>query len=401
VRRLCALAALVACDWQDTVGAEHTVAWPGDRPPCDPLAAEICNGRDDDCDGSVDEGDVCDGTCRAVRLSSRCALRSDGELYCWGIQAGSGTPFNQTTPLRLAIREPVVQVSAPCARTASGRAYCWGATEDNYLADQPPVSVARLGNTVAEVESGARAWGQSWVGLSCARRLGPWAGTLWCWDEVTDIGNLDDLPQPLSYLGNDVVEVAIGRVICVRKRDGSVWCSPPNDLWKPLAPIESLGRDNLRLAVDQHLCVLKQDRSVTCLGWSECEAPFAPPSPCAPVNSWGELGTGDTLERSGPVVASVFGRDVRSVSVGDAVTCVVKENGSAVCAGRIRQSQTAGTVASRGTIPVGLESDVEEVVPNCARKRDGSVWCWGDTPGDGSRSSAVPVSVDICPERES
>jgi hypothetical protein len=50
--------------------------------------------------------------------------------------------------------------------------------------------------------------------------------------------------------------------------------------------------------------------------------------------------------------------------------------------------------------PPGLERDVEEVVPFCARKRDGTVWCWGETPGDGSRGSLVPVPVNICPERD-
>jgi hypothetical protein len=102
------LLASAACEREASLG--RGVNWPDGAAPCDPRAAEICNGRDDNCDGVVDEGNVCDGSCRAVRIGRRSALLNDGEVranLCLAsghasIRRTTDSPFSTVTEQRLA-----------------------------------------------------------------------------------------------------------------------------------------------------------------------------------------------------------------------------------------------------------------------------------------------------------
>jgi hypothetical protein len=70
-----------ACDTrQPGICAEGTLRCVDDRPTCTRNTApraEVCNGLDDDCDGEVDEGDLCPGKLRCLNGSCGCLTAAD------------------------------------------------------------------------------------------------------------------------------------------------------------------------------------------------------------------------------------------------------------------------------------------------------------------------------------
>jgi hypothetical protein len=382
---------LSACDREVSVGTEHTVGWPGGLAPCDPAAGEICNGSDDNCNGPGDEAESCADPCRVVKLGPRCALRADGEVFCWGLRRSEGAWVEELAPRRVSVPGSVVQVSQPCARTVDGRVHCW---DGRPLLNSFPIE--QLGDTVAEVVVAPPM--PDLPDVRCARRLGPLAGTIWCWSQSIDGSELDERPVPIRALGTEAVQVAIGRELCARKRDGTIWCwSRADPLARRHAPAlrPELGADNIALEVGGHVCVLAR---------AERREPMDQATTtvvCAGDNQHGQLGVPSTV--SGPVRVTAFGGDVTMLAVSDGATCALRAGGGVVCAGRNSGGELGGGTREDSADPVavrGLERDVEEIVPFCARKKDGSLWCWGPAPvGDGSREDRLePVRIDVCPE---
>jgi len=137
---------------------------------------EICDGKDNDCDGQTDEDNVClsggtggggdsggiGGGMSGARLGAgryhTCAIKQDGSLWCWGAnyygQLGDGTNTNKNTPVQI-MSSGVVAVSLggdyTCAIKQDGSLWCWG---DNYygqLGDgtawkNTPVYIMNLGS---------------------------------------------------------------------------------------------------------------------------------------------------------------------------------------------------------------------------------------------------------------
>jgi hypothetical protein len=216
--RLALVSALItapACEGAVEVGGDHLVVWPGGAAPCDGAEAEICNGRDDDCDGAVDEEGVCEDPCRPVMLAARAVLRADGAVFAWGVGYGPDwgrhePPRYTLAPERPPLPEPATQLTAGCARTAAGQVHCW---QWHPTFRQAPFALGGAGNSVAQVAQDVTS------GLICARRMGPEeAGTVSCWDGYAQP------PRQLPELGNDVAQVACGGLLgpCARKRDGSI-----------------------------------------------------------------------------------------------------------------------------------------------------------------------------------
>jgi hypothetical protein len=402
----------LGCERPVAVGGSDLVDWPEGVAPCHGLAAEICNGRDDDCDGQIDEGSSCDDPCRVVQVQDRCALRADGALFCHGGNTGTGTDFWSLSPVRVPIDEPVVQVHESCARGISGRGYCWG----SYLGSrQRPRVMTALGNTVAAMVGEFHtpttrfASGGFADRTSCVVRSGPRAGSLWCWSWSHDNPDNPGAPESVAILGDDVAQVATDRAACALKRDGSIWCSLAGRPWAPPKPIEPLGLDNAEIRVSQHVCVRKRAGHVVCLGPPLCGSdvgPYLNLDLCHSANREGELGTGDRRPPNQSVIdAPMLGSDLARLAVLWGGTCALDRSGRVVCVGKVatRANPAPDPPDYAGPDPFtprGLEQDVVDLASSCAIKRDGSLWCWGNEPGDGSAGFRVdPVRVDVCPER--
>ncbi len=135
-----------------------------------------------------------------------------------------------------------------------------------------------------------------------------------------------------------------------------------------------------------HACGVKADHTLWCWG----------------ANDSGQLGDGTNTNRPLPVQVTALGSSVAEVSVGDLYTCARKTDGSLWCWGNNASGQLGNGTAVDTSTPTqvtALGTGVAEISAGdlfaCARKTDGTAWCWGSGPlGDGTGTPALaPVQV--------
>jgi alpha-tubulin suppressor-like RCC1 family protein len=128
---------------------------------------------------------------------------------------------------------------------------------------------------------------------------------------------------------------------------------------------------------------------------------------CWGDNGSGELGDGTTLPRTTPVrINSPLGNTVVQLAAGSAHTCARKADGSLWCWGDNSEGTIGdGTMINRPTpVPVpslGIGIVAESSMGtshSCVRKNDGTAWCWGNNHagqlGDGTTINRTsPVAV--------
>jgi alpha-tubulin suppressor-like RCC1 family protein len=210
----------------------------------------------------------------------------------------------------------------------------------------------------------------------CARTS---TGKLRCWGvlpwDTSGAIALEPGP-PISGLGEIAKVVMDGNRICLRMADGTVQCGGKTDggllgdgvvpavEWSVLTPVPGLtGVKDLALGVQA--CAVMGDGTVRC--WGGCEVgPDAPPCPRTPTAVSGLT-------------------DVANIASGFGTTCALRSTHDVWCWGDNTVGQLGdGTTTSRTTAaPVTGLTDVQEIAIGgfdtsvCARKGDGSVWCWG------------------------
>jgi alpha-tubulin suppressor-like RCC1 family protein len=249
------------------------------------------------------------------------------------------------------------------------------------------VQVTALGTNVADVAVSGRS-------SSCARKTD---GTLWCWGENGDgavgDGTIQNRPLPVQVasLGAGVAQVSMGEShTCARRTDGTVWCWGRNaegelgdgTTMNSSAPLQvaAVGTNAIQIAAGGHRTYARKvDGTFWCWG-----------------SGW--FGDGPAhLFPSGPVQVATLGPSVADVSVGGGHACSRKIDGTLWCWGQNDYGGLGdGTTENRGT-PVqvtGVGTSVAQVSASdvygltCARKLDGTVWCWGDNTsgnvGDGT-----------------
>jgi alpha-tubulin suppressor-like RCC1 family protein len=195
-------------------------------------------------------------------------------------------------------------------------------------------------------------------------------------------------------------DVAVGYAhACARKADGTLWCWGANDsgqlgdgtITGRLAParVTALGGGVAEVSAgDLFTCARKTDGTLWCWGG----------------NAAGQLGNGTTDEGLVPAPVTALGDAVAEISAADLHACARKTDGTLWCWG-------AGLLGDGGSdgslVPVqvaALGATVAEVSTgdgaSCARKTDGTLWCWGDNTfgivGDGTtdaRPTPVPVTA--------
>jgi alpha-tubulin suppressor-like RCC1 family protein len=231
-------------------------------------------------------------------------------------------------------------------------------------------------------------------------------GTASCWgfnqlDELGD-GTQSDSSSPVAVItvGGGVVEISAGQFhTCARRNNGTLWCwgydidgelgnGVPNGFYTPLQ-VAPLATPFVQVSTGYlHTCARTSDGAAWCWG----------------TNSSGQLGDGTTNNQASPVQVGALGSAVAEISAGADHTCARKTDGSVWCWGANGQGQLGnGTTANSFTpVRVGLALSALEISANnqlaCARVSDGSVWCWGDNV-DGqlgvgtTTSSPTPLRV--------
>ena len=212
-----------------------------------------------------------------------------------------------------------------------------------------------------------------------------------CWG-ANECGQLADgttafraAPVLVEELGNEVMQAAMGELhACARKRDGSLWCWGENGAGQlglgshvdQLGPARVIG-DVATFALGQsHTCAVKTDGSAWCWG----------------SNASGQLGAGPLVQHQ--TVPQAVSRMLSGVarlvtSTTSSHSCAIKADGSAWCWGKNTDGQLGDGTSTQRSTPVHVSQDdagraFGEVTDmctarssTCARKADGSLWCWG------------------------
>jgi alpha-tubulin suppressor-like RCC1 family protein len=268
-----------------------------------------------------------------------------------------------------------------CAVLADGTVWCWGENEGGYLGlgnksgtacgglngtnqhkcSPSPVQVASLGNDNKSISTGGY----------CVLKND---GLVWCLGPRPGDGELVPLPVPAL---TDVESIANG---CAIKHDGTLWCKAVNNWATPVAA------DVKSAASGQATCFVKNDGTVWCVG----------------ANDVGQLGTGSTTPASTttPIQVKALGSDGAEILGNGGSFCALKTDGSVWCWGWDHYGElgdgkeTGGTAFPSPTQVEALGNDVLHLAKGvsltpCARKKDGSVWCWGSNVWAGAGTGSV------------
>jgi alpha-tubulin suppressor-like RCC1 family protein len=354
-----------------------------------PGKTEPCNGIDDDCDGTVDDGAsaLCGATsAQTACLSGRCAVTACamGFSDCDGSPANGcevNTASSVTDCGACGVRCPIGSCSAglcspvnvveistsgqhACARLSTGQVMCWGRNNRGQLGDGTlvnsvyPVVVAGLADAVELATGGLH---------TCARRA---TGGVVCWGDNA-FGQLGDgtitghvAPAPVVGLSGVAGLAAAKEHTCAQLSTGAVVCWGRNlarqlgdgttvDRYTPVAAIGIADAVELSAGAD-HTCARRATGGVACWG----------------SNTSGQLGDGSVTDAIG-------------ITAGAGHTCVVRAAGTVACWGGNFYGQLGdGTTLNRPTpgtvtLPLAAAEVAAGATYTCARLTDRTVRCWG------------------------
>lgn len=255
-----------------------------------------------------------------------------------------------------------------CVLRKDGAVWCWGANNTAQLNDRTEVDAT----VPREVFRGAKDLVSGLQHLCAIDH----DDALWCWgrDAFGQIGNATNTHSELATRVpiDRVTAVAGGNLaehVCARDVDGALWCWGRND-YAQLglghdAPTYSPARTTVATALpalgSEYSCTLDEASHVVCWG----------------RNVFGAMGIsspgGPTPQRGAGDATFV------SLTAGGTTTCGLTAEGGVECWGDGAQGQLGGPLES--ITPVHLLDDADLVRMGsgsiCARKLDGTVWCWG------------------------
>ena len=210
-----------------------------------------------------------------------------------------------------------------------------------------PVEVRGLGGSAVDVAAGG--------GHACARRADG-ALACWGWDERGQLGDGTNTESPVplevSSLGSDVLAVDLGDGhSCALRGDGTLSCwgwnrsyqigdGTQSDRWLPVAVID-ISQPIVQSSLgSRHTCARAADGSVYCWGF----------------NGAGMVGVGDdSVYVEHPVSIARLGHDVAEVSLGNSYGCARKTDGSLWCWGHVRDSNSdLNSVSYTSSVPTRL-----------------------------------------------
>jgi alpha-tubulin suppressor-like RCC1 family protein len=186
-------------------------------------------------------------------------------------------------------------------------------------------------------------------------------------------------PVQVLTLGTSVSKVSAGgNVTCAKKSDGTLWCwgtggqVGDGTTMNRSTPVQVLS-STVDVAVGgNHSCAIISGGTLWCWG----------------ANADGQLGDGTNTARTTPVQVTALGATVAQVSSGYAHTCARKLDGTLWCWGYNQYGQIGDETMTSSNVPVQVHvvgTSVKQVSLGtyftCALRTDGTLWCFGYNGG--------------------
>jgi alpha-tubulin suppressor-like RCC1 family protein len=379
-----------------------------------------CGGlREPCCDGDCDPGLACDdGSCAscvaAIEAGDRhnCALRTDGEVVCWGAndvgQLGdSDQPFEPLPVPAVATEptDPIVEVSAlrhTCVRSENGNVRCWG---DNAANQVDPALVAAIAPATPATWAPASVHVAAGVSHTCAADV----ASTWCWGSNADsqLTSAAAGPGPIMFANPGYQALAAGGSHnCAILSDDTLSCwgsnshgqqaQDPATVTTVIDPtVIALVADVEALALGrQHTCVLSMG-VVSCFG----------------RNDLGQLGDGSGAQQFAPVAVALpmEAGAITAIAAGTHHTCAIDDAAALWCWGSNDNGQLMLEPDGMGNdlytfvpVPIDVGDGVLAVTAGqthtCVLTDEASILCWGTNAsgqiGDGTTNFAFePTQV--------
>ncbi len=335
-------------------------------------------------DESVTVLGISDAMGVAAGVVHTCALRRTGEVACWGRnesgKLGNGTTESSASPVSVGGISDAIQIAAgtghTCALRQSGRVVCWGFNRGRFgdgtsAPSALPVPVPDIFDAV-QITAG--------IGHTCALRR---TGKVLCWGQIEHpslvYANRVDPIAPTVVPGiSGIVHISAGHAhTCAVRKTGQAFCWGFVDKG-PDRPIPNAVPAGASLpapvpGIDDAIAVAAGE-SQTCVarrsGATDCFTVCADGLPCKHAKPDDGLRT----------IEGVTGASM--ITLGKHA-CAMNDAGAIFCWGNNEWGQLGVPVADRRLVPTdipGIESAVEisaGLRQSCARLRSSAVVCWG------------------------
>ncbi len=353
-----------------------------------------------------------------------CALLSNGNVRCWGLNAsgqlGDGNTDTRSAPADVLVGDPlqpstlapltnVKAIAAAsehtCALVTDGSVRCWGANSNGNLGNgtttrsTTAATVTNIANAIAIAAGGSH---------TCAVISD---GTAKCWGinqngEIGDgsIGTNRLIPVPVQGLAGPAIAIAASATnTCAHLTDGTAQCWGQNSYGQignyvftpqPItlpATVLQKGGDNLS--------PLTNITAISTGSGYACALVATGTARCWGFNQFGELGDGTTINRRSVETQSGVTNAV-TITAGAGTACAVSADGKTKCWGKNvndrgfleqtglvdGQLGNGDTTTTFTTTPVpvaGVGGSISAAViaagsqHTCAIRTNGSVLCWG------------------------
>ena len=350
-----------------------------------------------------------------------CAVHATGEVSCWGDDSsgelGNGeTADSVPVPVKAVGLDDAVDVTAgdwhTCALRSTGEVSCWGRNRDGQLGNDDmgidsyvPVSVTGISDAVSVSANGEH---------SCAVHA---TGEVSCWGDNWrgELGNGESGPGaesavPVKVSGfSDALAVAIGfDHTCALREGGKVSCWGSNELGQV-----GNGRDFVAETLDDSFIAgpsevvsLDDAIAITAGSSSSCAVRETGEVSCWGSNSFGQLGNSEVHSES-PSPVSVSGiDDAVGVAAGGGHTCAVRQGGAVSCFGSNIYGELGNGQSGRFTSEQVKTAGISDAVAvssslshSCVLHSSGEVSCWGSFwkgyAGDIATGDTPPVPIKV------
>ncbi|MEE2903997.1 MAG: hypothetical protein VYC39_16850 [Myxococcota bacterium] len=320
-----------------------------------------------------------------------CAITHTGTLLCWGVneygQAGNTLYPNQEEPGRY---EPTlvptqvteernwtsvsVSMTHTCATKSDGTLWCWGLNKLN----SDTYSRLALNSVIEHYSEPQLLNGQGWLKVaagkdhSCAARSD---NTLWCWGSEFPFQRANLSIDPSDQQGN-ILQIAIGNQSCAlveilddqNSLRAELFCSESSVVTlSPQGTMSPRGWRSFSLG-KEHECAVSRESQIFCRG----------------SNTYKQTAETGTFTSAWTLVGAPDAT-WKSVAAAEFSTCGVSTSGDIHCWGAEHLGHD-GT-ASRAVFPpeqVPFSEPMSEVMSHgesrsiCAFGEKGSLFCWGD-----------------------